>query len=136
LSLYLIQNAQRHVKAYKELLNLKFLQNQLVEVGHQIWQVAQLRHCYLQTYRLTLVINEFYNESLLRLSYPRTSVVGVHLLNLVHIELLYLIWDIFDVFWWIQVWLVPLYSFAKLAFEPQKSILNAFDDLLALNLKA
>ena len=27
LCLYLIQNAQRHVKAYKEFLNLEFLQN-------------------------------------------------------------------------------------------------------------
>jgi hypothetical protein len=108
-----IENTQRHIKANKQFLDLEFLQNQLIKVGHQIWQIIQLGYCDLQPDGLALVINEFDNESLLRTSHPWAPIVGVHPLNLVHIELLNLIRNVFDVVWWVKIWLVLLDRFAQ-----------------------
>lgn len=84
LSLNAIDLTEWQVKANKYLLDYELSKHQLVEVGHQVWKIAQVRYRNLKRYGTPVEVQELDDKGVLRLADPWSLSMLVVLLY--HVE--------------------------------------------------
>lgn len=135
LCLVLIEDAQRHIKTYEKFLYHKFLEHNLVEVRHQIWQIIKLRHRYLNGDGLVLVVAELHYNRFLSLCYPRSLVVFVEFCDVVQIKFQKFLWAVLNMHRRLDLRMIGLNHILQGTFQIKYAILYAFDKFLSVDIK-
>lgn len=107
----------------------------MIEIRHQIWQILEVGYSNLKSNAAATEIEELDDQGLLVLSYPRPLIFVVVLLNLVQEELLGLVVVGSQVVGHKAVLVDLLDTFDEGTLQAKYAILDAFDQLFALNIE-
>lgn len=66
---------------------------------------------------------------------PRSKLSFVEFINVIQIEFNQFFLIILNMKWRLNLWVMPLYSLFKCTLQAENPILDAFDDLLPINIK-